>query len=239
MRYAQYIRYLVRVWADIAPLPVPWAELQRLQNAIGRNDLVPAVATEGTVVRSALITANGGLQVVLPGESIDVQLLPTTDRPNLGTLEDFVAEASRIVAAFVDLFPERLARRIALVREGLLDVAPADMDNLAERVLRIPQAFQHNRPFEWDWRIGSRLEHELGGIRQAVNTIATLKRANVALTHGGVAPTPSDRIRLDLDINSAHDEQRPRFRRADVQAFLAECLAWQRELWGNIEQLID
>ncbi len=239
MRYAQHIRYLVRVWADIAPLPVPWTDLQRLQAAIGRTDLVPAIASEGTVVRPALITASGGLQVVLPGESIDVQSLPTTERPDLGTLDDFVAQTSRIVAAVLDFFPERLARRMALVREGLLEVAPADMDNLAERVLRIPEAFQHNRPFEWDWRIGARLERAFGGNRQGVNTIATLKRASIALSHGGATPTPSDRIRLDLDINSAHDDQRPRFRRADVQAFLAECLAWQTELWGNIEELID
>jgi hypothetical protein len=186
-----------------------------------------------------LTSTPAGLQVLLPGESIDVQLLPTIDRSDLGTLDAFAAQASQIVAAVLDCFPERLARRIALVREGLLDVAPADMDNLAERVLRIPEAFQRNRPFEWDWRIAARLEHPFGRIRQAVNTLATLKRASFVLVQGGVTPTPSDRIRLDLDTNSAHDDQRPRFTRSDVQAFLTECLAWQRELWGNIEGLID
>jgi hypothetical protein len=239
-RYQQPTRYLARAWLDVAPISPNEAVLNDMRALLGRADLSMAIAMDGTVQRLALLD-NTGLQIVLPGESFDVIRVPIvapdgSDVPMM-PFPEFAAEAGAIFAAFARSRPDRLARRLALVQEGLLESPPVLIDQLPGRLFHVPEPFRTHPPFEWDWRLATRVERNVGGVREPTNTIVAIKRASGILTRGGGTATPFDRIRLDVDINTAPDNATARFRVTDIEAFFRACTDWHAEVWRQTEEL--
>lgn len=238
MRYESTIRFLARIWLDVAPMrPTPQA-FARARAFLGRDDLNTGVAQDPEAGQRAVLATRTGLQFVLPGESLDVVLVPTVnergeDRP-MPTFPQFVEEVGPYMGAFARGF-ERPAHRVALVREGFLALTPQQMAELPARLFVVPELFMAPAPFEWDWRLVSALPREFGGVREPLNTAVTVKRATGAFLRPGGRMEPFDKVRLDFDMSTSHERSDARFNPEQVEAFFATCLRWHEELWNQMQ----
>ncbi len=239
MRYDSPIRYLARLWLDVAPMRPTDAVFARARELLRRNDLGTGVGQDAAFGQRPALGDRSGLQIVLPGESFDVATVPTVgddgrDQPML-SFERFAEQAATYMVAFTQGF-EREAYRLALVREGFVAMPTTTMEELPRRVFRVPEPFASHPPFEWDWRLVSRVSRAFGGVEEPLNTAATLKRASGAFLRPVLGTQPFDKVRLDLDISTSHERSNPRFNAGQVEAFFSSCLRWQNELWSQLEQ---
>lgn len=242
MRYESPIRYLARVWLDVAPMrPVP-ATFARVRALLGREDLNTGVAHDPEFGQRAALGTRDGLQFLLPGESVDIALVPTVDergedRP-MWSFQRFVEQITPFMASFAREFG-RSASRLALVREGFLALTPDKAAALPARLFVVPDTFTQRPPFEWDWRLVSSVPREFDGAAEAVNTAVTVKRMSGAFVRPGGRMESFDKIRLDLDISTSHAVSEPRFTPARVEAFFAACLRWHDELWHEMQHSLQ
>src|SRR5260370_6955829 len=127
-RYELPIWYLACLWLEVARMSPTADVFAATRELLGRNDLSPAIAAEGTLQRPALVNTTG-LQVVLPGESFDIALLPIvapdgSDAPMM-PFAQFAALAGVILGAFARHHASRPGRRITLWPEGFLNFTSA------------------------------------------------------------------------------------------------------------------
>lgn len=241
MRYEFPLRYLARMWLDVAPMRPTDAVFARARALMGRPELQNGVGQDPVSGQRPALFSRTGLQVLLPGESFDVAFVPTigddgTDR-QLPAFAVFVDEVATYMSAFARGH-ERHAYRLALVKEGFLEMAPQVRDELPRRIFRIPEPFAATPPFEWDWRLASQIDRDFAGARERVNTVATLKRASGSFVRlGGMEAF--DKVRLDIDISTAHNREQQRFDPGQVETFFRSCLGWQNELWRQMEHALQ
>jgi hypothetical protein len=246
--YATKMRYLASIFVDAASITSSASNISETEKALGDSEFLPFVFQElssiqGPSSRIGFRTANGEWQLYLLHNRFDLSKHPTgTDGSNLGDFAVFCQKAGVKLAAILVGFRKR-AHRLAAVQEGLLPELPqTEIEAVARRLFYLPPIFIQKPPFEWDWRVASKIDRLIGELTEQTNTIATIKRQygniNLEGNQVSISPMPFGRVRVDLDINTTQDNTIDRFEETHVREFFNICPGWHADLSAEIFQFI-
>jgi hypothetical protein len=230
------VRSLARVFLNAAHVQARPAAFAQLLQALG-GDFLPRTLAELTPAgvptqRVGAATANGEWSVHIVSESIDVTYSPRFGTPGVA-FGEFCDRAAHYLRA-AQALAEQPAHRVALVREGIDNKSPEQLEALATRLLTKAPPFE-GPLFEWDWRVATRIHRTFGNHAEELNTIGILKRVEV--TPQGQEPV--DRLWVSTDINTPPSQRRPRFSADDSAAFVNAAAAWHAELDVALQTLVE
>lgn len=236
IEYAHHGRLLVGTFVKTQP-EANKETFQRLLSAIP-EDLMPVTLIEpvdgqdvqrlavggATQDYATILTfSRGRLDYTRLGVTVDGQISNC-----VFDIHEFLSTAAKTLVATVSEF-ELKAHRLSFVQEGFLNLGdPPDDEQLRSRILpRHPTELAN--PFEWDWRMASRVTRKFASFEEETNTIATVKRGT-----GTMGQQPFDRVRLDIDINTAPTATEDRFDGEGIQAFLEASETWHSRFLADV-----
>ena len=229
------LRYLASVFVDAAsirPSPQQIADVMRI---LSSEDLLPfsiqQMGPEGVIPRMGFQSGSGEWRVLVLGERFDVSHHPTSvTASNMVGFADFCATAAAKLSALLEHF-RRKAHRLAAVQEGFLpEMSPDGQKAILEKLMLLPPVFRQHSPFEWDWRVASVVPRLIVGEEEKCNTILTVKRSAGRFHPPEGDEVAFDRIRADIDVNTAPDNTGARFGEREVADFCARVPTWHKEV---------
>jgi hypothetical protein len=152
---------------------------------------------------------------------------------NLGTIQDFVTDASDFVTRILGIHTVP-GTRLALVTKNLLNITGPDKLNAAYTHLFNPLPYYLEAfPHEWQSRSVTRVVELLDDREEKVNVITTLARIR------GRFGSPDgeeefDRISIEFDINTYQKIKEPRFTDASLGSFLRFAVELRERLLKEI-----
>ncbi len=201
--------------------------------------LFEAVAGEGLKPRAGFYSASKGTQIAFTSTRFNVELKPEHPFSQLklgsplGDLSKFSEEAGSVLAEALAFF-RRDCHRLALVQEGFLPVLSQEqMNEITNKLLRRPE-IPKGAPFEWNWRIATKVERSFGDRDETTNTIITVRRVTLIKEE-----KEEDRIRFDIDINTNPDDVRARFGQKEAVAFFREAPRWHEALVAEMSTFLN
>jgi hypothetical protein len=240
------VRYVAGAFVDASTLAPTAQDVTELLLQLGDNELLPSMVNTlssiGLGQRLTFQSADGLRYLLLGPNRFDVA--HHAPLPLVHGLEDFrqfCLDARQMLGVVLEHF-HRTPHRLVSVREGLdRDRTDQQKEDIANRLLRVPQLFVENRPFEWDWRCASHTRHDVGDESEEFNYIVTVKRATATLQ--GLNPVSSfpvnDCIYFEFDVNTAPGNTRERFTPDRVTSFFEQAPRWQEELLNSVRDLIE
>lgn len=129
---------------------------------------------------------------------------------------------------------------MAAVREGFLkDLSTDEMESAAQRLLKLPSFYRGSYLFEWDWRVASLVDREVGELTEPTNNISTVRRSTGhLLLVDGEQMRQIDGIRVDFDINTNPSNSSQRFGDEHLRSFFERVAVWHEELGSEVFSLI-
>jgi hypothetical protein len=240
VNYGIRLRLLARAFVDAQSLTLNAEDKVALASRLGQNDLIfhPQGAVDLVTGQTRPLAAWGNFewQLALLSDGFDVVRLGTgSEGANLADLGAFANRAAEVLNATASHFG-RIPHRLTLIQEGLLsEMDGAQMDAVALRLLHVPLARQP--PFEWDWRCAWHGTMRLGTTDEQTNVLATVKRFPWTLALNG-KQSQVERIRVDLDFNTASTSSRGRFGEREVSDFYRMAVREQEAFGAEITTLM-
>lgn len=246
--YAAKIRYLASIFVDAASIRSSSRNISEIESALADSNFLPFSFEEllrppGQSSRIGFRTSNGEWQLYLFHNRFNLTKHPTDpEGRNLGDFAAFCQESGEKLAAILAGFRKR-AHRLAAVQEGLLpELSPTEIEAVGGRLFHLPSVFIQTPPFEWDWRVVSKINRPVGELTEETNTIVTIKRQQGNIRQESDEenrpPIPFDRVRVDLDINTVQDNVIDRFEEAHIREFFNISPIWHAELSMEISSFI-
>jgi hypothetical protein len=165
--YAAKMRYLASIFVDAASIASSARNIEQASKALGDDDFLPFVfegisLAQGQSSRIGFRKSGGEWQLMLFHNRFNLTRHPTEPYGNnLGDFASFCHEAGSTLFSILSGFRKR-AYRLAAVQEGLLhEMKPEEMEEVAQRLFRLPHTFAQTPTFEWDWRAASRIERQI------------------------------------------------------------------------------
>jgi hypothetical protein len=240
--YGAKLRYLASAFVDAQSIVPNMADIGGLLAELSDERLLPTSIQEpsssGLVSRIGFAAEDGSVVLLLWGNRFDfARLSAVPEGSDLGDFGGFCEEAAVKLTTVLAHF-QRQAHRLAAVQEGYLkDMPPDQINEIAGRVLNLPQVYRAHAPVEWDWRAVAHMERPINGLTEPTNTITTIKRA-VGRFLRLDAHTPMqvdlDRIRLDFDINTLPTNLTARFNTEHVRSFFGQAGRWHADLSAEV-----
>jgi hypothetical protein len=106
------------------------------------------------------------------------------------------------------------------------------------KLMLLPPVFRQHAPFEWDWRVASIVPRLIAGEEEKCNTIRTVKRSAGRFHPPEGDEVAFDRIRADIDVNTAPDNTGARFGEREISDFFAKVPTWHLEVGEELMELI-
>ena len=237
------LRYLASVFVDAASIRPSPQEIADTMRILSREDLLPfslqQMGPEGVIPRMGFQSMSGEWRVVLLGERFDVSHHPTSvSAGNMVGFADFCATAAAKLSALLEHFRRR-AHRLAAVQEGFLPEMSEDGQKaVLGKLMLLPPVFRQHAPFEWDWRVASIVPRLIAGEEEKCNTILTVKRSAGRFHPPEGDEVAFDRIRADIDVNTAPDNTGARFGEREISDFFAKVPTWHLEVGEELMELI-
>lgn len=228
------------VFLDAASLLSDSTFRKALTNALADKRLYPlptgAIAVRGAQAPAALIAAYFD-----PERSL--QLLVSTQRFDLGASAAGLVPGTDLLAedVFVDLCSELLglcieasgrhAHRMALVEESMATNinSARSPGSVVQKLLHLPNGTGDGDVPEWTWRI----RREISAGTERYNVIN-----RVSLESGVVNEKEFDALHFEFDVNTSHEDVRPRFAPADLAGQFAELRTLLRGAKETVEGMI-
>jgi len=228
------IRHLARVFLRKPP---PFADdnelVGELSSALGDQNLQVLLSRQvhvptGNSFEGKMLQAPPW-SINMTHESVDLEYRHAPG--NVFETSEFVATAS-IVLGLIMAKSKRKSTRLALISETLKSYdsdSEEDLDKLGDRLIGPPELLAST--FEWDWRCAARVPHDVCGVTEVTNTIATVKRLA-----GQVNGVEFDGTLTSFDINTSPDNSLERFGVPEVEAFYTNSSEWTAELMVAVAQ---
>jgi hypothetical protein len=233
------------VFVDAGDWAATVEDSTRLLDALDDEELmpVPVPRTEGedSGMRMGFFSEDGGKRVVISKNRIDYEWHGVFyEEANLGSLEDFCAQASSSLHAVMSSLGRR-GQQLGLFQEGFLCGGPRyDMRGIAARLFHYPPTFELHPPIDWDYRLAARIERVFGPCSQEINTLVSLKRRRVGLLEDEAEERhENDQIIVYLETNTGSEALQARFAGSDMRAFFAEAPSWHRDLGLEMERFLE
>jgi len=152
---------------------------------------------------------------------------------NLGTVREFVNDASDFITRILDIHTVK-GTRLALVTKNLLDITQPDELNAAYARLVKPLPFYvESAPHEWQSRSVTRVNASLDGREEIVNVITAMARIQGSI--GSLEQVQEfDSISVEFDINTYQRIKEPRFSSASLGSFFEFAVKLRERLLKEI-----
>jgi hypothetical protein len=171
-------------------------------------------------------------------ESVRINIEKNAIKPlgaNLGTVEEFTRDATDFLGRILDRFP-RKGHRLALVIRGFLDEMPEPkIRDICKRVLVLSDFYTQNLPVGWNSRLLARVSRNIGEAQELLNVITQVKQIRGEFQEEETLMS-SDRIEVELDINTYQGNRDSRFEMPAVRAFCAEALKVRDEVLASLKE---
>ena len=174
-------------------------------------------------------------------ESNRINILKQTVTPlgeNLGTVEDFVKDATDFIERILSRFPKK-GTRLSLVINGFMDeMTEEKLNDIYPRIFVPLNLYTEHPPAAWNTRSISRIPSDIKGNEELVNIIAQVNRVQGQFNiESGISPY--DRIQIILDINTYQGNTDPRFEMSEVKAFFPNAVEKMEDILAMLEERIN
>ena len=242
--YGLRTRYLASVFLEADDITPTKHFISDLMDAFGDEEFVPDMQQEltplGIKQRIGFRGVDGSKVLTLNGQRFDFIWLPSGlekgEPAELAEFDLFCKEAATKLVISIDYFA-RKGHRLAAVQEGFLREMPTSvMEEIAQRLLKLPRFYCDSMIFEWDWRVASLVERHVGELTEPTNNITTVRRStgHLLLIPGGQPLRQIDGIRVDFDINTNPGYSAQRFGDVHLRSFFEQAPAWHGSLSSEV-----
>jgi len=235
--------------SDIKATPEAFPPLLSLFSDVG---LLPSTIQEvrrRTVpnLRPRLSSPNGEWQVIFGSDRISiVKSLTDPTGSNMGTPQEFVANANGFLGRLLDRFPRKATRLALITEEFLMDIPDQELEASYELFLRPLSLHKKALVSEWKARSSARVELEITGHQETLNVITDVSRARGELaarvrSEGAERDEVQgfDGIRVEFDINTFQDRVDQRFDLESMKDFSAKALDLRAGLFEEVRNAIS
>lgn len=171
-----------------------------------------------------------------PG-GIDIsQNLTDAKGNNIGDIKQFSTEASDIFVRIMDKYQQKAHRLAILGSLVLKEMSSQALDDLYPKIFNPVSTHKENKPVEWNFRAVSRIEKEINGNSEMLNYITEISRVPVQTIFDQFIS--SDRIVVNLDINTVPDNTNSRFEKLDIVDFYRNAHGWYNDLLSELIEKI-
>jgi hypothetical protein len=237
--YDTKLRYLASVFVDARDVQTTTRVAQDFAEALNRDDLtsmtVMELGTGGAIPRLGFRTRSNDWLLVIQTQRIDFSRVPTEPRgANMGDFGPFCTEAAQILGTSLAHLG-RNANRVALVQEGLLpEMNPDRLAEVANKLLKVPPTYKDVPLEEWAWQCIAMQQKAVGNLHENINVVTKISRIHGELAYSTLGEQPQvlnfDRVRVDLDLNTAPSNVVPRFDTASLASFMEAAFTWHSAL---------
>ena len=246
------LKYLASVFVDADSITHESKYITDLQKELKEEGFVPLQVFEGpgpgvTISSHGIVkprigfhNPDKGIHLVLQGTRFDYSKQPLLSSvKEMGEYSDFLKEASDKLNIAMDYFG-RKAHRLAAIKEGFLpEMNSKKLNAICSNLLILSDTFSKLLPFEWDWRVASKIERTFGKCVEKTNTVVSIRRRQGKITVEENKEIDFDRINIVFDINTLPDDSRARFGSKEVNDFFDNINGWQKELEGEISAFLQ
>src|SRR5690606_34599255 len=110
----------------------------------------------------------------------------------------------------------------------LEEMSEDKLSEVYKRLFNSPSIYADTVPFEWNWRVVSKLEKTISDKIEMFNIVTAINRINAEIKEGNTASL-IDRVEITLDINSVPSNTDYRFDKTDVNSFLMNVKDWHND----------
>lgn len=236
--YGSKIKYVGSVFLDAESIRPNANDISELMKLLKDNELLPMqfqeLSPSGLLPRIGFNSSDGTRSLIMVGKKFNYEYTTGGKEGfDLGEFSIFCKDASNKLNILLKYFG-RKAHRIAATQEGYLpEMHSGEMENIANRLLKLPNSFSNNFPFEWDWRCASLVERTFSNKTEPTNTIATFKKRPMDFDKLSLGT-----IKVTLDINTTHFNTVSRFGQRDIKGYFELSPSWHKEFSQEIESYI-
>jgi len=232
-------------WDDVVPSS---ETISLLLEAFQGENLLP------TTIQQIALAANGPKQIqrlrlasteeewVLDIEPNRINLSQTSSSPFvdlLGDVGEFASIGRGHILRVLNQFP-KLGSRLALVSRYFLDkIDTADTAQVLSLFVNPIRYYNENPPVNWEVRSNARVPMDLGAKQELLNVITKISRVQCTSSDESGFETESDRLKMEIDINTFQGNKETRFSEDHLGEFLSRAMTLESEIKHAIEEKID
>jgi len=226
------ISQMMGLFTDIGLIPTTFQEITPISPA--------------PQLRFSLQSANNEWFIFFGFEGIRITKNPIDPKGNnLGSIEQFSVDVSNFLVKILNKQPKK-ANRIALSSNVILEeMTEESLNNIYGKLFNPIQLYSNNKPIEWNSRTVFRLDKQVDSIKETLNFISEINRSSVLLNQGNMpinilnqGLVPTDRIFINLDINTIPNNTKYRFGEAEIATFYKNMSLWHKDLLKEILEKI-
>jgi len=238
-------KHQVSIFGEFSDI-VPTSEtILSILNSFKGKDFIPGTVREiakigtGNEIRLQLATQNKEWLVNFLTNRIDIEKNPIEgDGDNIGNIQNFVEEAVDICKRIIKAFKIK-SYRLSLITTGMLDdMNSSKLDAIYIKLFNPISYYRKNIPFEWNFRTGANTEITIKNKKERLNVLTSLNRIHGLIIHQDVTQN-FDRIEIQFDINTTHENKNQRFNINSIIEFLNQAIEIRTQLITDIKEHIN
>ncbi|MCM3611679.1 hypothetical protein M4S82_10485 [Planococcus sp. MERTA32b] len=237
--------YQVNVFGNFNSIDVSPENTYKIMTLFRDYNLIPNNFQEfnpsvniNPVIRPSFSSPNGEWIIEVASNKLKVQqnsISPSSS--NTLNIEKFSESVSQILNLFLNEFPVK-SNRISLVTKTILPALSEEkLDSLYNIFIAQIPFYQQAAPFEWNIRSVGRINFELEGTNESINTITDIGRVQGQMVENNRV-TDFDRMSIDFDINTIAENQSTRFEFSSVHEFLVAAIKSRNQILNEVELII-
>jgi hypothetical protein len=156
---------------------------------------------------------------------------------NIGSIEQFSKDASDLFLRILRKTGQK-ANRLTLSSNCILKEMPQQtLDEIFTKLFNPTTTFEKNKPFEWSYRVVSRLKKQVNNKEELLNCNMEINRF-IGKLNFNQSLIPLDRISVTLGISTIPDNIQNRFSEDDINDYFNNAHIWHDALFNEfIEKL--
>ena len=237
------IKYQVGLFGNIKGITPDPEVIKKLIDIFGELQLLPTTFYEldGISQRPclAMSSSDSGLSVHFGTKRIDIYLRPIDQKgENLGEVKTFIETAADIAEKVCSQFKIKFSR-LSLITEYMLhEMGEDEFSKIRKKLLPADINIDGEETTEWNTRTVIKSNVMVLDEEERINSIIQINRMQGEVSNGNDI-NKFDRIALNLDTNTVHENSDTRFQENEVRSFLEEAEKIQNQIIQKVERLIN
>ncbi|MBE1427006.1 hypothetical protein H4684_003690 [Desulfomicrobium macestii] len=238
-------KYQASIFGNFTDISPNSENIIKILSLFKEENYIPSTIQEisqiasGNAHRVQLITNDREWHINFLTNRIDIEKNPIDSKGNnLGKIEDFTNYSVKTFEKILLEFNKK-SSRFSLVTSGLLkEISSEKLDCIYCKLFNQIKFYEDNPPFEWNFRTVSKIKKELLGSQENYNIISSINRLQ------GIFSSQSesynfDRIEVQFDINTTHENQETRFELKHIDEFMKQAVSIRADLIEEFKEYLD